>query len=512
MTARDLALQYRQRPHAVWLPAALLVALIPLIWLAIVYPSIALALAAVPLAVLLVSEFSRAIMFVIAFETFFPLFENRSAALASLPIGIALLALLMLSAAAARFAHSGRHVAQRWTAVDYAIGAFIALSLLDALAGSNYGIAMGGVRDELKFFLVYLAVRWAGPSLSAAATDRIVKVVVALLFIIAVVGALQYFVAYSLLANFAKVDYTFALQYMGLGQYSPDGGLHVVVQPRRSYSLLMSPLFTGYASMGGALFALALFLARAVRRRIAVFWFAICTICTFLTYARTALAGIVAGTVVLLGMLLVSNRITRSAKARLMGSLLVGLLVAGAVVYAAKPSLLQYPLSVFSGDTAATNGHYQFLRDDVAYLVAHPLGAGIGSASHVFFGSTAQPLTVWTESWYFYVAAELGIPGLAAYLIVCGLVLRAVLRAARLDGERGAADWRTLGTALWFVGLLVAQIAGVPFFSWMLSAAVWALVALVVNKSTISGLPARPTIQAYGGPTDRRSGALASNA
>lgn len=483
-----LAMQWRSRPHSLWIPALLLALIAPLAALAVAYPPLALALIAAPALPFLVSDVGLVVIFVLIAETFFPVFQYKSAAITSFPTGIVLLALLLISAACARFMPLRPHPAFRWTMVDYAVVAFVVLCMLSVVASANLSIATGGARDELKFYIVYLAVRWAGPSISAARSEMIARAIVGLLVLIAAVGTLQYFVAYGWLAAYSNVNPSFGAQYMGLGSFSPDGGLHFAVQHRRVYSLLISPLFTAYATTGGALFTVVLYVYRVVPRWAAMLGFGLCVFCTFFTYTRSALVGMAVGLLILAGMFLASDRIAAGTKARLLVSMAASLLVLGAVIYAVKPDVLAYPLSAFTGDSMVTNGHYQNLQQDVTFLLANPFGAGIGRSSLFFFSSQPGQLAVWTENWYFYVAAELGVAGLILYLVICASVLYRLTKAVRQDRARGSGEWISLGTLLWFSAMLVSETAGVPFFSWLVSAALWALVALAINR-TLSTTP-----------------------
>jgi hypothetical protein len=435
-------------------------------------------------AVVLVSDFTWAITFVLVFETFFPLFQNRSPAIAIVPVGIALLAVLMASAAWNRFT-TGLRGGFSWTAVDYAVGVFVVACLIGAFVSGNTAVALGGIRDQLKYFLVYLAVRCAGPALSRTNADRIGQVILCLLLLIAAVGVLQFFVEYSFLAEFARLPARFAQQYMGLGRYSLDGGAHFIPRPRRVYSLLASPLYTGYASMGGVLFAAVLYQYRVIPRWAAAIFFEICAVCLFLTYTRSAMVGLFVGLLVFATLFFRRSQGSRADKVRFVSSLGAGLVMLAVFLAIVDPALVKYPLTVFNRNASITNGHYEFLRKDVEHMIAHPLGSGTGSSSMAIRSLDPRLIKIWTESWYFYVGAELGLSGLAVYLVICGLALSLLFRAARFDTDGGLNTWRAIGTALWFTGLLGAGIAGVPFFSWMLSAAVWASIALVVNESTV---------------------------
>jgi hypothetical protein len=87
---------------------------------------------------------------------------------------------------------------------------------------------------------------------------------------------------------------------------------------------------------------------------------------------------------------------------------------------------------------------------------------------------------LWTESGLFNVDVELGLVGFITYLAILGLALQQVGLAWRWSEGRRE-NWLFVGTTLWFVALLVAQIQAYPYLSWFISVVMWALVAFAVN-------------------------------
>ena len=112
---------------------------------------------------------------------------------------------------------------------------------------------------------------------------------------------------------------------------------------------------------------------------------------------------------------------------------------------------------IAAGDPSLAE-HSGALRGDFEYVLAHPLGTGVGSSIHRF-----GPNTGTGESAIFDMFGDLGLLGGIVYLVI---YLAVILKGARA--------WvRTRGDQLWAALPLVAFVGGLGLFPITLTSSIW---------------------------------------
>ena len=124
----------------------------------------------------------------------------------------------------------------------------------------------------------------------------------------------------------------------------------------------------------------------------------------------------------------------------------------------------------------SNTGHAESLKDGLIRLVHQPLGGGIGSTgSASLYG--AHPLIV--ENQFLFVAHEAGWLGLALFIYITFLVLRAVWRQR--------ADWLALGVFASGIGLVLIGLLLPVWVDDTVAIIWWGLAAVVLGDTKLRG-------------------------
>jgi len=146
--------------------------------------------------------------------------------------------------------------------------------------------------------------------------------------------------------------------------------------------------------------------------------------------------------------------------------------------------ILSGVLNRFTNDPGANATHTTSYNTALQILVAEPLGRGLstGSGGGILVAQQQNTIdtstsVVTTESQYLQAGTQLGLAGLAAYLVITVLVIRRLLRRR---GEEGVAlAPGAMGNAA--LGLAVGAINTQPFVSVEVSLLFWGLAGLAVS-------------------------------
>ena len=256
---------------------------------------------------------------------------------------------------------------------------------------------------------------------------------------------------------------------LGAVEKVPFGSSEII----RAGSVLFSPNDLAYY----LLVVVALLGSRMVRRvnkPWEPFVAALCTLCVFYTFSRSAMALFALAGIMLAA---ASGRLSRG----------IG------VIYGTVIALVLVLVFLGGGDQLAsganasdqrTSGHIEAINSAITQIVAHPEGRGLGTT-----GSTSVRFNTpgfQTENFYLHVGVEVGLlAGVAVTLFVI-MVLRALWRRARSAG--GLAIGALAGLAAAATGGLVLETFSELGTGWTL----WLLVGLALPIEASSPYGTRP--------------------
>lgn len=203
-----------------------------------------------------------------------------------------------------------------------------------------------------------------------------------------------------------------------------------------------------------------------------------------LTLTRSAiLGGAVAGLLILhLGM-----RTSAAGRVRLALMAMVGVLAA--IPFASKQQLLSRTGAAFNGTDTSTEGHIQRTTDAVHYLMAHPLGSGLGTGGGV--GVRNRAGGVIAENAYIQLGTIAGVAAMVVFVVLVVVLLRALYRRAMVAG---ADNWYLIAVFAAGVGLSVAGLFLQVWYSLPITLTFWGLAGVCLSarpREKPSILPAR---------------------
>lgn len=361
----------------------------------------------------------------------------------------------------------------RLTRVHLAVGAFIALGLVQLLNPTSPGLRQGleGFRilvlPALGFFVGYWLIdstarlRWAMLTVAAVAT------------LIALYGIKQGIAPNAL--DYIIVDGTTgsSITYTSLGRF-------------RAFATLSSPSHLAFLMNATILLLFSLFMSRMIRSWQLAGGVAAAGVALLLTIVRVGWIGTGIGLVVLVA--LAPRFIRWSSTVRLV------------VVAAVTVGLMAYVLLVMQPDDAISTRfrslgnlpqeqHYvdrvtSWEDTIVPAIKARPLGYGMGA------DSTNDSALFFAHNGYFYIAIEMGVVGA---VLAVGILIWALQRAARQPRtrEEPAIMALRLWILSWTVALLVMGTFGPMLEVYPINLYYWCFLGCLVGL-TASNLPLRP--------------------
>jgi O-antigen ligase len=256
------------------------------------------------------------------------------------------------------------------------------------------------------FFVVVNTVR--RPSQLA----RMTRAIILAGFVIAVVGIVLYFlpadVSIDLLSMLGRFDYPIGPGVLRYIREDPE-------LPQRATATSVDPnVLGGLLIMIGALTAPQLFARRPIYpRRLVILFIAVMGLCLLLTFSRGSFLG--------LGAALVTLAVVRYRK---LGLLLVIVL---AILWFSPPTqaYVEHFVEGLRGEDLATQMRFGEYRDALTLIQRYPV-LGVG-----FAGSPDIDTYVSVANVYLLMAVEMGLVGLATFLLVIAVLLVEVLHTWR---------------------------------------------------------------------------------
>lgn len=239
---------------------------------------------------------------------------------------------------------------------------------------------------------------------------------------------------------------------------------------QRVFSTMSSPIHLAYFMA-----VLILLLTARIVTTEAPWWtlplIALFTITLFITVFRTSWIGVIAGIVTIgfAGQTAAPRRIRPIAMVLLATSILSGLAILGARGVFPDSEMTRRVLSLVdpTNDPHFTDRVTSWSAAILPAIAQSPLGYGVGS------DSTAIGSVVFSHNGFFYLAVELGLPGLL--LAVCLLIWAFRQELALLRHQSDIVRWTTLWGLAWLVTTLVQGTFGpllevfpVNLFMWFL--------------------------------------------
>ena len=303
--------------------------------------------------------------------------------------------------------------------------AFMALAVVAFVAGLAHAPLTSFVLRHFAEVLLGIAMFFAtiNTMRSLAQVERVVRVLILGGFAAAVIGIVLYFIppewSIRLLSSLGRFGYPTGAGVLRFINDDPE-------LPMRAVSTSVDPnTLGGLFILVGALMAAQLFAEKPLfRRRWVVAMFGALGLCLFLTFSRGSMAGLAAA-LVLLGTL-------RYRK-------LLPVLLVVAVIALVIPQTQDYVLHFaagLAGEDRATQMRFGEYKDAFIVISRYPL-LGVG-----FAGTPESDIYLGVANLYLTIAEEMGLVGLAAFLIIVGSFFAFTWRAWRRMQAAGADDRR----------------------------------------------------------------------
>jgi O-antigen ligase len=360
------------------------------------------------------------------------------------------------------------------TPVDLPLIVLIGLAVASFVFGTAYAVTAETTRQFLKllnsmlfFFTITQIVR----------TRRDLSMVLTWLMIGGVGAAAIGIVLYHLPPDTASA-YLRALRPLGYPtgevlRYVEDNGVRT--NTLRAIGTSVDPnVFGGLLLVVGALIAGHLLAARGAARRWLSVGLALVVYALLITLSRGSWIGFAVALVVL-GL----------ARYRRLFLAVPVVLLPGVLLFSSQLGLFvdHFLKAVYAQDqaTGMRLGEYK----DALNLISHNPWLGVG-----FGAAPSSDLYLGVSSTYLLVGEEMGLVGLAAYLVVLGIVVVTAVRLVRQQGR--AASPVALACLAAFVGVLVSATFDHHYFNLRyqhITALYWMLAALVVRAPALTAEP-----------------------
>ena len=323
--------------------------------------------------------------------------------------------------------------------------AFMALAVVAFVAGLAHAPLTSFVLRHFAEILLGIAMFFATINTvrSLDQAERIAKVLMLGGFAAAVIGIVLYFIprewSIRLLSSLGRFGYPTGAGVLRFINDDPE-------LPMRAVSTSVDPnTLGGLFILVGALMTPQLFAKKPLfRRRWVALMFGTIGICLFLTFSRGSMAGLAAA-LVLLGVL-------RYRK-------LLLLLALVAIIALLIPQTQDYVLHFAAGlavEDRATQMRMGEYKDALILISRYPL-LGVG-----FAGTPESDIYLGVANLYLTIAEEMGLVGLAAFLIAAGSFFTFAWRAWRQMRAEGGADRRE-ALLLGLVAAVAGAMAGGVF-------------------------------------------------
>lgn len=337
---------------------------------------------------------------------------------------------------------------------------FIMFAFFAFLWSNNKMIAIGGFKQQIKTFLIYLFVRISQPNVEES--KKILGAIITIGLIVASYGIYQYFLDPASLAIYAEATgHLWITMVKGESSY-------------RIYSLLLGPLSTGNLNMATIIILISMYPLFKKYRWLNFVLIGITSLCLLFTYTKSAWVGCIAG-LVIVGLFRKKHIFKMVFLLTLV--MILSLFVTKTVTF------LHYGKTLFS--TAEL--HYIIFIDTFNYVLHHPLSFRLGEASFSVF-EFSEPL-IWTENWFFYVWAELSIIGFILFVtvfVIFGKICTRLIRLLRLSSDNFSKHI-AIATLACLVGYTVSGSFGMMWGDWVNPAFFGIMIGIVstTNEKTL---------------------------
>ena len=223
------------------------------------------------------------------------------------------------------------------------------------------------------------------------------------------------------------------------------------------------------------------------------------------TIIKTGSRGGFLGLVAVFGTMLVGFRaVPKAQRLGALGAVMLVLAVAGGSGYWKKMETILRPQEDYNWGGNRETGRVEVWKRGMGYMLQRPL-LGVGAANFPVAEGRISPLAGRQElgqglKWsaahnsFVQVGAELGVPGLLAFLLLLSAAFRATRALGRARAPDGSVpDAAALGQAL--TATLVGYCVAGFFLSQGYSAYLYTILALVAGLSSVSGAGAAPAAE-----------------
>jgi len=253
--------------------------------------------------------------------------------------------------------------------------------------------------------------------------------------------------------------------------WAPDGS---IIWVRRMMSAYLEPLALGHALILPLLFLFSNLVAPRAALLRPRWVIAALLVLLFIAQVLSLSRGAILATVIGLGVIGLMWQRTR-----MRSILLILLIVAGAMVV---PQVRGYIAATLSLNDPSAQGHLYYFQRGLESVTQHPMGEGLGQGGYVEYqyASNTADFESKNEGFYFSVAGQVGIIGLALFAFGMLLLLLRVWKTLRKTRSR----WLQL-SALTVIGALMGHlVAAVPTdgaFGLLTSSALFFMAGMVVQ-------------------------------
>ncbi len=339
------------------------------------------------------------------------------------------------------------------------LGVFIILLLgtssLSLIFTTEKFVGVARLIFELELFFIY----WLSFNLVRSRND--LQKIIKLLFIVLVIQSLIYYVQSALGITFSLTGEVFQES-----EAIPRPGGTVSTNPAGFASFISPILLIG--------FALYLAQKHEFKIRFLPVLVILGSAAMVLTFTRAVWAGLVIGLIIIIIM-----SIRRKNYHRRRGAVLISAMLVGAMIFI--PIMVNKRLSSQYQDEGALEERIRLILVAVNIIEANPIvGIGPGAYSHVYKKYVSPELA---QGWLYEVhnefilrAAETGVPGGVAFILLMLAALRQAMKLSRSEDE----TIRIIAIG-WFSGLvsLSWQMAWVPWRGFSYNAMLWLMLGLM---------------------------------